>query len=129
MSPSTYKVWVQWPDGNEVQEDPDTLIRVNPALGLPTVHCDKGYDSYEKQLSEKFYGPVQKAVLATNKMAIRVAYSFANNVIGKLVDDAASLREEGLSEVQAYNRIYTKYGSMCSDHLIKSSIEKIYGEE
>jgi hypothetical protein len=35
--PATYKVWVQWPLGNS-PEDPETLIKVNPAVsGMPTV--------------------------------------------------------------------------------------------
>lgn len=126
--PSTYKVWVQWPMGTAQAEDPETLIRVNPIFGLPTVHRDMGYDSYEKSISESLRGKIPKMIRAHDKMAIRIAHSFATNVVGNLVDDIAQCREEGLKDVQAYDRIYRKYANICSDYIIRSSIGKIYEE-
>lgn len=69
-----------------------------------------------------------KATTATNKMAIRIAHTFATKVIGKLVENIGNCLEEGMSDVQAYNRIFEKYGNLCSDYIIKSSIEKIYSK-
>jgi hypothetical protein len=124
--PSTYKVWVQWPIEHS-QESPETLVKVNPAIfGMPTVNKDTGYDSYEKSISEKLYGRIPKRVLAHEKMALRIAHTFAINVVGKLVDDIVALHDEGLAEVPAYNRIYEKYADICSDHIMKLATQKVY---
>ena len=142
--PSTAKVWVQWPIEHS-QESPETLIRVNPVVaGMPTNLIDYGYGSYEKSISERNYGAIPKRIVpsrdlppnirprminATDKMAIRIAHTFATNIIGKLVDDISQCKKDELSDVQAYYRIYDKYGNYCSDHIIKSSIEKVYTTE
>lgn len=124
--PATSKVWVQWPIEHS-QESPETLIKVNPAIfGLPTVTRDSGYDSYEKQLSERLYGRVPKRILATEKMAIRIAHTFAVNIIGKIVDDVVTYHDQGLRDVQTYNRIYHKYSNVCSDYILRFAIQKIY---
>lgn len=123
--PSTYKVWVEWPIG-PMQEDPEFLVKVGPLEGPPVSIRDTGYGSYEKGLSEKFRGSIPKRILATNKMAIRVAYTFATNVIGKLVDDIVVCHKSGLNDLQTYNRIYHKYADVCSDHIMRSSVKKIY---
>lgn len=127
ITPSTYKVWVQWPIAHE-QESPETLIKVNHALGMPTALRDMGYDSYEKNVSERLYGQIPKRIMATNKMAIRVAYTFANDIIGKLIDDVVKHHDTGLTDFQTYNKVYTKYASICSDHIMKLAIMKIYSE-
>jgi hypothetical protein len=109
------------------QESPETLIKVNPAVfGLPTSFIDCGYDSYEKRLSEKMFGSIPKRKMASDKMAIRVAHTFATKIVGHLVDDILAHRKAGLSDVQTYNRVYGKYAASCSDHIIRYSIEKIY---
>jgi hypothetical protein len=137
--PKTYKVWVQWPIGIS-PEDPETLVKVNPAIsGLPTTLVDYGYDSYEKSHSEQEHGqalpkrpdmtrpvPMPMQITASGKMAIRVAHTFASDVIGKLVMDICDYQKNGCSDVQTYNRIFSKYGSICSDHIIKSSIERVF---
>lgn len=126
--PSTYKVWVQWPIEHS-QESPETLIKVNPAVfGMPTVSKDDGYDSYEKRISEQFRGRIPKAASAADRMAIRIAHTFATTVVDKLVEDIVSHYDAGYSDVQAYNRIYRKYANTCSDYIIKSSIKRIYSE-
>ena len=136
--PSTYKVWVQWPI-EHIQESPETLIKVNPAIfGMPTSLVDRGYGSYEKSVSERNFGTgLPKRVIpsrdfqpmrvtATEKMAIRIAYTFSTSVIGKLVDDICKCQDNDLSDLQAYNNIFDKYGNFCSDHIIKSSIQRVY---
>jgi hypothetical protein len=126
LAPAACKVWVQWPI-EHTSESPETLIKVNPyVFGLPTVTRDKGYSSYEKELSEKLYGRIPKGASEQDKMAIRVAHTFATDVVGKLVDEIISYRKEGLKDVQTYNRVYAKYSSICSDYIMKSSIKKIY---
>jgi hypothetical protein len=148
--PATFKVWVQWPIGNS-PEDPETLIRVNPSIsGMPTVCLDSGYSSYEKSQSEKAHGSIPKRITpsrdltkpmipqggvfpvfakkitATDKMAIRIAHTFATNVVGKLVEDIVGCHKGGLTDIRAYNRIFEKYGNYCSDYIIRSSIERVY---
>lgn len=126
--PATYKVWVQWPIEHSC-ESPETLIKVNPEIyGLPTVLKDKGYSSYEKEKSEQIYGRLPKKASDQDKMAIRVAHTFANDVIGKLVNDIVDLQKQGLTDLQTYNRVFSKYASICSDFIVKSSIKRVYQE-
>ncbi len=142
--PSTSKVWVQWPI-EHTAESPETLVKVIPEMaGLPSSLVDYGYGSYEKSISERNYGSIPKRLIpsrdlppnrrpitinASDKMAIRIAHTFATDIIGKLVDDISQCQQDDLSDVQAYYRIYDKYGSYCSDHIIKSSIQKVYVTE
>lgn len=137
VCPKTFKVWVQWPTGN-TQEDPETLIKVNPLVsGMPTSIIDRGYGSYEKSVSERERGQIPRRVTpsrdlapvmvtATDKMVIRIAHTFATEVVGRLVDDICGCHKNNLSDIQAYNRIFNKYGDICSDHIIRASIEKVY---
>jgi hypothetical protein len=124
--PATYKVWVQWP--LEVSaESPETLVRVNPEFfGMPSAIKDKGYNSYEKNVSEQLYGRIPKAASSVDKMAIRVAHTFATDIIGKLVTDIAENHKNKLSDTQAYYRIFKKYSNICSDSILKTSIKKVY---
>jgi hypothetical protein len=129
IAPTACKVWVQWPIEHS-SESPETLVKVNPSIyGLPTVMKDKGYSSYEKSLSEKLYGQIPKRATEQDKMAIRIAHTFATEVVGKLVDDIVNHKEQGLNDVQTYNRIFSKYSSICSDYIMKSSIKKIFEKE
>jgi hypothetical protein len=126
--PATSKVWVQWPI-EHAQESPEYLIKVNPdVMGLPSAIMDRGYSSYEKDLSEKLYGRIPKGASSQDKMALRIAHTFAMNVVGKLVDDIVDHQSQGLSSAQTYNRIYTKYSSICSDYIIQSSIKRVYAD-
>ena len=63
------------------------------------------------------------------KMAIRVAHGFATNVVGRLVDDIIACKGSELKDVQTYNRIFNKYGNICSDHIIKFAVQKVYEGE
>ena len=128
VAPVANKVWVQWPV-EHVSESPETLIKVNPIIfGLPTVTKDHGYSSYEKDLSEKLYGKIPKKASGQEKSAIRIAHTFANEVVGRLVNDIVDCRNRNLKDVQAYNRIYAKYSNFCSDYIIRSSVKKVYSE-
>lgn len=140
--PSTYKVWVQWPFGNSTPEDPEYLIKVNPAIyGMPTVTTDHGYNSVEKTVSERSHGSIPHHVTpsrdltaprsmmmftAIDKMAIRVAHTFAEDTIGRLIDDISRCKHAGLTDLLTYNRVFDKYGNYCSDHIIRASIKKVY---
>ena len=125
--PATYKVWVQWPI-EQTAESPETLIKVNPQIyGLPTVIHDMGYSSYEKDLSDKRYG-IPRQASNQEKMAIRIAHTFATDVVGRLVDDIVECKNQELNDVQAYNRVYEKYATICSDYIMQSSIKRIYAE-
>lgn len=125
IAPAACKVWVQWPIEHS-SESPETLVKVTPLMGLPTVKRDHGYSSYEKDLSEKLYGKIPKGASEQSKMAIRIAHTFATDVVGKLVDDIVEHKEQGLKDIQTYNRIYQKYSSICSDYIMRSSIKKLY---
>ena len=122
--PSTQKIWVTWPTEHS-QESPELLIKVNPAIaGMPTVSQDTGYSSWEKTLSNQMQGHLPKRI-ASERMAIRIANTFATKVIGKLINDISDCKKS-MSDMQAYNRLYEKYSSVCSDYIIKTSIRKIY---
>jgi len=136
--PASCKVWVQWPFGAQ-SEDPEYLIKVNPQVsGMPTSFIDRGYSSYEKTLSEQANGAIPKrripsrdcmkpiVITATDKMAIRIAHTFASETIGKLINSIEDCLNKNMSDIQAYNEIYPKFGNICSDYIIKSSIKKIY---
>jgi hypothetical protein len=126
--PATQKVWVEWPT-EHTQESPELLIKVNPAIfGMPTVKQDSGYSSWEKTLSEKMQGHLPKRI-ASEPMAIRIANTFAIKIVGRLVDDISECKKASLTDVQTYNRLYEKYSSVCSDHILKTSIQKIYKGE
>ena len=125
IAPVAGKVWVQWPT-EVTSESPETLLKVIPAVsGMPIIK-DLGYNSWEKTLSEQNYGHVPKQITATEKMALRIAHTFATDVIGKLVDDICGFKDQGLTDVQTYNRVFAKYGSVCSDHILRLTIGKIY---
>lgn len=123
------KVWVQWPVGNE-SESPEQLVKVNPEIeGMPTALLDSGYSSYEKTRSQRKFGPsplMPRRATSTDKMAIRVAHTFADSVVGKLVTEICACAQEKLDEVHAYDRTFRKFGSVCSDHIIRMSVEKVY---
>lgn len=136
--PATSKVWVQWPFGAQ-SEDPEYLIKVNPLVsGMPVSFIDRGYNSYEKTLSEKNYGAIPRRkipsrdcikplmVTAMDKMAIRIAHTFATDTIGKLIDNIEDCLNKKMSDVQTYNEVFKKFGDICSDYIIKSSVKKIY---
>jgi hypothetical protein len=128
ICPSIYKVDVQWPMGN-VREDPEFLVRVNPIFGLPSVKMDSGYSSYDKGVSEKFFGKIPSRLMPSDKMYIRVAHTFATEIIGNLVDEVSSCVKQGMTDLQTYNKVYGKFGSICSDHILKSTIKKFYKGE
>jgi len=123
--PSTQKIWVEWPTEHS-QESPELLYKVNPAIsGMPTVRQDSGYSSWEKNLSERMHGHISKRC-ASERMAIRIANTFATEVIGKLIEDIGKYKDSNFTDIQTYNRLYNKYSSICSDYIIKTSIQKIY---
>jgi hypothetical protein len=73
---------------------------------------------------------VPKMAAEIDKMAIRIAHTFATNVVGKLVESIDDCQKAGMTDVQAYNKVFKDYGDFCSDYIIKSSIERVYtGEE
>ena len=129
ISPAAQKVWVQWPT-EVASESPETLVKVNPAIvGLPTALTDMGYSSYEKSRSDRRFGPSclkPRMMTASDKMAIRIAHGFAETVVNKLVDEICACVDDHLSDVRAYDRVYRKFGSICSDYIIRSSIQRVY---
>jgi hypothetical protein len=145
ICPGIQKVWVEWPIGGNTQMDPENLIKVPIFQGIPTVEVESGYSSFDKDRSKKEYGTMkqEKAIRLAHKiikekmsseerkdkveeLASKVASSFANNVIGKLSSEVIECKGQNLSDIEAYQKIYPKYASTCSDHIIRYAIENIY---
>ena len=61
-----------------------------------------------------------------SKMASEIASKFATETVEKVASDILSCRDNKLTDIQAYQTIYKKYGSKCSDGFIKHAIQKIY---
>lgn len=145
ICPGIHKVWVEWPVGGNTQMDPEYLIKVPPFQGLPTVDGETGYSSFDKARSKKEYGTIKqdKAIKLAHKiinekisaegkidkvkeLASKVASSFATNVIEKLSSDVIECKDQNFSDIEAYQKVYPKYASTCSDHIIRYAIDNIY---
>ena len=147
VCPGINKVWVDFPIGGNQQKDPTELILITPFVGTTPVNEDTGYSSYDKTISEENYGTLQEKVKKMaktmvsketpvsvktaseeriSKMASKVAEGFADTVITKLASDVVNCINQGMTDIQAYQGLYPKYASICSDVLMRSAISKIY---
>lgn len=144
VCPGINKVWVDFPIGGNQQKDPTELILITPFVGTTPVNEDTGYSSYDKMVSEENYGTLRDVVKKMaktmvskettktaseeriSKMASKVAGCFADTVVTKLASDVVSCIHKGMTDIQAYQGLYPKYASICSDVLMRSAISKIY---
>lgn len=145
ICPGIQKVWVEWPIGGNTQMDPENLIKVPIFQGLPTVETESGYSSFDKDRSKKEYGTIkqEKAIRLAHKiitekisaeesknkvekLAAKIASSFATNVIEKISSEIIEYKSQKMSDIEAYQKLYPKYASTCSDYIIKYAIETIY---
>lgn len=140
ICPAINKVWVDFPMGGNQQKDPTELILITPFIGTSPVMEDTGYDSYDKTISKENYGTLQDKVkkmakdMASkeasenriNKMASKVAGNFADTVVTKLASDIVACANKGLTDIQAYQRLYPQYENICSDGLMRSAVSSIY---
>lgn len=147
ICPGIQKVWVEWSVGGNRQMSPEELIKVPPFQGTPAIYEESGYSSYDKEKSKKDYGTIknEKVVklsnsvvnkiiskesneIKVNELATKVASTYAANVIDKLTNDIVDSKKKDLLDIQAYQEIYPKYSSVCSDHIIRYSISEIYNK-
>jgi hypothetical protein len=142
ICPGINKIWVEMPVGGNQQFDPSDIILVPPEQGTPLVQKDTGYSSFDKERSHRDFGPLSALKLAeemiakklnispeayrVRKMASDIANKYATEVIEKVSSDVLECKEKGLTDIQAYQSLYKKYGSKCSDGFIKHAIQKIY---
>jgi hypothetical protein len=145
VCPGINKVWVEFPIGGNQQKDPTELVVIPHYVGISPVEEDTGYDDYAKRISEKTYGTLEENTLrmaqkllskqkkkkasennSILKMASKIAGEFATQVVDKLAIDVISCVDANLNDVQAYQKLYPKYGSICSDGFVRTAIQKIY---
>jgi hypothetical protein len=148
IAPSSNKVYVEWPVGGNQQMDPTELLIVSPESdGFSPIHTESGYSSYEKEKSKKQFGDIspkvlklaEKLIASTNKidsdkcrsekMASKIANSFSTDVVEKIAGDILGCKKTGMSDIEAYQTVYAKHSSACSDHFIRSAVSKIYSED
>lgn len=145
ICPGINKIWVEMPIGGNQQFDPSDLILVPPEQGTPLVQKNTGYSSYDKEKSHQEFGnigdkkvvklaeellakklDVDVGTYRINKMASTIAHKYATEVIEKISSDILACKDKGLADIQAYQDIYNKYASKCSDGFMKHAIQKIY---
>jgi len=149
VCPGINKVWVEWPIGGNTQMDPTDLIIVTAESdGISQIDKETGYGSFDKEKSKKNFGDLQPRSLVrlANKIASEIsgemesdfrrsvqaediAQKFASDVIEKVSSDILDCKKSGMSDVQAYCEVYPKYENICSDHLMRFAIGKIYGQQ
>lgn len=140
------KVWVDFPIGGNQQKDPTELILVTPFQGASQVTEESGYNSYEKQISNRNYGTLRDRSVKladsivkkelgegrknsrVQKMASKVARDFATDVVEKFSKDVLANFKAGHSDIQAYQRLYPHYERICSDDFMRTAIGIIYKE-
>jgi hypothetical protein len=145
ICPGINKIWVEMPVGGNQQYAPEDLILVPPEQGISPVQHSTGYSSYDKEVSHNNFGilgdrkviKLAEEILAKKfnidvdtyriaKMASTVARKFATETVEKVASDILECRDNKLTDIQAYQTIYKKYASKCSDSFIKHAIHKIY---
>ena len=124
------KVWVQFPIGDKMSLDPTELIIATPAMGQCVVPPIEGTVSKKViKLAESLSAArsnVSEEEYRTNKMASNVAHRYATDKVEKLCNDILICKQAGKNDIAAYNEIFAKYSSTCSDDFIKGAIEKVY---
>jgi hypothetical protein len=148
ICPGINKVWVEWPVGGNTQMDPTDLIIVTAeSYGISPIDKETGYGSSDKEKSKKTFGEIhpRSTIRLAQKIAAKeagmapeecrmavaaeeIASKFASDVVDKISSDILSCKNNKFTDVQAYCEIYPKYENICSDHLMRFAISKIYEE-
>lgn len=148
ISPKTYKVWVTWPIGDTKQHSPEELVLVPKYEGMSVVPGDNGFDSYDKQKSEKNFGTMSPSrreksasILADQytkmldthkKMAsyeeryTKIASDFSIKLADSMLSKAVELKKSGMRETQAYEAMYKNFGKLAGDDLVKEATELVF---
>jgi len=124
------RVWVQFPIGDKMSIDPTELIVATPAMGQCVVPPVDGTPSSRVvKLAESIAAAkinISEEEYRTQKMASNVAHRYATDKVEKICKDIVACKDAVLGDVAAYNKIFHKYASTCSDDFIRSAIEKVY---
>lgn len=139
VHPGIQKVDVEFPVGGNQRMSPEDLILVTRFTGAAPLSGDTGYSSHDKARSDKGYGTLKQNLremarsVASRKasedgkpMATVIAERFASEVVDDLAFDIYACAGKGLSDVSAYQRIYGKYASRCSDAFLRGAVRKVY---
>jgi len=148
IAPASNKVYVEWPVGGNQQMDPTELLLVTPESdGVSPIKRETGYSSYEKEKSKDQFGDISPKVLRlaeklaastqsidiekyrVRKMASTVSTKFANEFVGSVSKDILTCKNEGMSDVEAYQTVSASYGDTCSDIFLRDAVENIYQGE
>ena len=146
IHPGINKVDVELPVGGNQRFSPEELVLVPKEDGKSTVTKDTSYSSYDKAKSEAAYGKfgdkdkkmaakvaamsagVTEEVYKTSKMASGIAEKFAGDVVEKLASDTLACVQDGMTDIQAYQKLYPKYETICSDGFMRAAIGRVYKE-
>jgi len=123
------KVWVQFPMGDKVQIDPSELMKVSGKPNMRPTQGEGTLNSKALKLAESLVAAkvnVSEEEYKNHKMASNVAHRYATDKVERICGDIIACKEVGLGEIAAYNEIYSKYASTCSDDFIRSTVEKVY---
>jgi hypothetical protein len=139
VQPGIQKVDVEFPVGGNQRMSPEDLILVTRFVGEAPLKGDTGYSSYDKARSLDGYGTFKQnlremaKVVVSKKasqdgkpMATVIAERFASEVVEELASDVLDCANKGMTDVTAYQRIYPKYASKCSDAFLRGAVRRVY---
>jgi len=139
IHPGIQKVDVDFPVGGVQRMAPEDLILVTRFEGETTVVPGGGdYSSYDKSVSDKGYGTmsqnlrdlasrvVAKKASQDKPMVKLVAERFASDVVDRLASDILECASRGLKDIEAYQSVYSKYASRCSDVFLRGAVRRVY---
>jgi len=134
VHPGIQKVDVEFPVGGNQRLAPEDLILVTRFTGATAMSDDTGYDSYDKDRSDKSTGTLKENLRSMTKsaseelqsMASSIAEKFASDVVDVLAADVLECRVSGMSDVCTYQSIYPKYSSKCSDSFLRGAVRRVY---
>jgi hypothetical protein len=140
VHPGIQKVDVDFPVGGVQRMAPEDLILITRFVGETTVAPDGGdYSGYDKSRSDESYGTFRqnlremarnvaskKASIDGKSMASVIAERFAADVVDGLADDLCACSSKGLTDIEAYQSVYPKYASKCSDAFLRGAVRRVY---
>jgi hypothetical protein len=142
--PKIHKVEVTWPIGLSQKMSPEELILVPPTAGISVVPGDNIPSSYDKQMSDKYFGtasPVDRDVVSIKvanefsgfigmlqkKATVeKVVVKFASSTSERVDQDIQGAKEGGFSSMQVYSALYKKYGSSVPEELLREAVLASY---
>jgi len=140
IHPGIVKVDVEFPVGGNQRLSPEDLILVTRFVGEAVLDDEiGGYSGYDKSRSQEGYGTFDQnlrgmaRMLASRKAseegvppARYLAERFAAEVVEPVAEDALECKRKGLTDAGAYQALYKKYASECSDVFLRNAVRKIY---